>query len=379
MKSKRNNVKITHSVHKESNGFYSLNEIKKINAHYNMIIGERSNGKTFACLTEAISIFVKHGHQTAYIRRWKEDFKGKRAQQLFDGVVQNGIVDELTNGIWNTIKHISGRWYLAKIDTELNDCVVDNEPFMFGFSLSDMEHDKSTSYPKVEMIIFDEFLSRNIYLQDEFVTFMNVLSTIIRQKNSVKIYMLANTVNKYSPYFKEMGLRHIQEMTQGTIDVYTYGNSPLKVAVEYCGESIRSKKKSDVYFAFDNPSLEMITGGVWELGIYPHCPCEYKKSNIIFTYFIIFDDYTLQCEIVLVDDSLFTYIHEKTTPIKDENKDLIFSDSWSPKPNHFRNIRKSSNKIVQKIGWFFKNDKVFYQDNDIGEIVRNYLQFCLKA
>lgn len=33
-------------------------------------------------------------------------------------------------------------------------------------------------------------------------------------------------------------------------------------------------------------------------------------------------------------------------------------------------------KLEEKIVWFFKLDKVFYQDNMIGEIVRNYLMAC---
>ena len=36
--------------------------------------------------------------------------------------------------------------------------------------------------------------------------FMNVLSTIIRDRENIKIFMLGNTVNKYCPYFDEMGL-----------------------------------------------------------------------------------------------------------------------------------------------------------------------------
>ncbi|MGC5276152.1 hypothetical protein ACPXAM_23725, partial [Escherichia coli] len=86
-------------------------------------------------------------------------------------------------------------------------------------------------------------------------------------------YMLGNTVNKYCPYFAEMGLEHIPKMTQGTIDVYAYGNSDLTVAVEYCkSPDSKVKEASHKYFAFNNPKLEMITGGAWELNIYPHLP-----------------------------------------------------------------------------------------------------------
>ncbi|MFV3037454.1 phage DNA encapsidation protein, partial [Klebsiella pneumoniae] len=95
-------------------------------------------------------------------------------------------------------------------------------------------HDKSTSFPDIDLIIFDEFLTNRLYLNDEFILFMNTVSTIVRRREDVKIYMLGNTVNKYCPYFAEMGLEHIPKMTQGTIDVYAYGNSDLTVAVEYC-------------------------------------------------------------------------------------------------------------------------------------------------
>ena len=72
------------------------------------------------------------------------------------------------------------------------------------------------------------------------------------------------------------------------------------------------------------------------------------------------------------------YIHRKTTPIQDEDSDIIFSENYDPRPNHFRNIRKGTSPIHQKIAYFFKNDKVFYQDNEVGEVVRNYLQYCIK-
>ena len=58
-------------------------------------------------------------------------------------------------------------------------------------------------------ILFDEFITRSMYLPDEFVIFTNVLSTIIRDRNNVKIFMCGNTVNKYCPYYKEMGLNNV--------------------------------------------------------------------------------------------------------------------------------------------------------------------------
>lgn len=360
---------------KQDPTYYHLDNILSKNCHYNLIVGERSNGKTYACLKYGIEQYAKHGHQMAILRRFREDFTGKRGAELFAAIVQNSEVTNATGGKWTGIYYYASRWYMCRYDDGVR--TVDDTPFAYGFAITQMEHDKGTAYPMVKNIVFDEFITRSSYLPDEFIMFTNTLSTIIRQRNDVKIFMLGNTVNKYCPYFNEMGLKHIKEMTQGNIDVYKVGDSGLRIAVEYCGTSQRVKKKSDIYFSFDNPKLEMITRGVWEIDVYPHCPCKYKPKDILFTYFIDFDGELLQCEIVQSGEMPFTFIHRKTTPIKDLDKDLVFSQRWDPRPNWRRKITERF-PIVQKIFEYFKNDKVFYQDNEVGEIVRNYLVWCGK-
>lgn len=63
--------------------FYSLDGILEKDADYNIIFGERSNGKTYAALEYAIRRYISIGEQSAYIRRWREDLRGKRAESLF--------------------------------------------------------------------------------------------------------------------------------------------------------------------------------------------------------------------------------------------------------------------------------------------------------
>ena len=356
--------------------YYSLAPILSKDAQYNIIFGERSNGKTYAILDHILEDFCKHGNQGALVRRWKEDFRGKRGQQMFDALVTDGRVSQLTNGKYTTVYSYSGKWYLANPDARTGKMVSAPEPFCFGFALSDVEHDKSTSYPKVKTIFFDEFLTRQYYLPDEFVTFMNVVSTIVRQRSDVRIFMAGNTVNQYCPYFTEMGLTHIKEMDKGAIEVYKYGESKLRVAVEYADSISKKGKPSDIYFAFDNPKLTMITGGSWEMAMYPHLPYKYLPQNVLFTYFMKFNDELLQCEIIHIKNSLFTYIHRKTTPIQNEDKDIIYSLEYDPRPNHIRNMRHCSLPFNKKIGQFFADNQVFYQDNEVGEIVRNYLVQC---
>lgn len=365
--------------------FYRLDKILKADARYNIIFGERSNGKTFAVLEYGVKEYVRKGKQIAILRRWTEDFTGKRGATMFDALVSVGLISKITNGEWNSVWYFSSRWYLCRYDKETGKRECDERPFAFGFSLTSMEHDKSTSYPNITTILYDEFLTRSHYLPGEFMTFCQVVSTIVRGRKDVKIFMLGNAVNKYCPYFQEMGLKHIREMKPGDIDIYKYGeeNTPyafgkdnyLIVAVEYT-ESTKKGKQSDIYFAFDNPKLRMITRGEWEIDIYPHLPYKYKPKNVLFNFFINFDEQMLHCEIIDVNNSVFIYIHPKTSPIQDEDRDLIFTTECDPRPNWRRNILKPTDNIGRKIYTLFKSDKIFYSDNETGELLRNYLLWC---
>lgn len=358
--------------------YYTLNKINKKNATYNVIFGERSNGKTYATLKQALENYFDNGSQFAYIRRWSVDVQPKRMNNLFNAIIEDGYLEKLSGGKFTAIFYRTGRFYLCTYNDKGKPIYNEEDIIGYAFSLSENEHNKANSYPRVTNIIFDEFLTNKIYLPDEFILFMNTVSTIVRQRTNVKIYMLGNTVNKFCPYFKEMGLTNILSMKQGSIDLYTYGDSKLKVAVEYA-DSKKKFKKNNFYFAFNNPKLKMITGGAWELNIYPHAPVKWLPKNIIFTYFIDFNDNIYQCEIINKDTNVFTYIHEKTTPIKNPDKDIIYTLDYNPKINYNVNILKPLTDYQQKITWFFTHDRVYYQDNNVGDAINNYLKICRRG
>ena len=358
--------------------YYSLNKINKKNATYNVIFGERSNGKTYATLKQALENYFDNGSQFAYIRRWSVDVQPKRMNNLFNAIIEDGYLEKLSGGKFTAIFYRTGRFYLCTYNDKGKPIYNEEDIIGYAFSLSENEHNKANSYPRVTTIIFDEFLTNKIYLPDEFILFMNTVSTIVRQRTNVKIYMLGNTVNKFCPYFKEMGLTNILSMKQGTIDLYTYGESKLKVAVEYA-DSKKKFKKNNFYFAFNNPKLKMITGGAWELNIYPHAPVKWLPKNIIFTYFIDFNDNIYQCEIINKDTNVFTYIHEKTTPIKNPDKDIIYTLDYNPKINYNVNILKPLTDYQNKITWFYTHDRVYYQDNNVGDAINNYLKICKRG
>ena len=55
---------------RKENKYYSLDKILSKDCDYNLIIGERSNGKTYALLEYSIKQFYTKGEQTAHFRQF---------------------------------------------------------------------------------------------------------------------------------------------------------------------------------------------------------------------------------------------------------------------------------------------------------------------
>ena len=343
-----------------------------------LAFGKRSNGKTYGFLEKCLERTARAGRQFAYVRRFAEDIKSKRGTALFSALERDGKIKKWTDGKWTGVKYDRRAWWFTRKSGK--DTIVSDEPFCWAFALNEMEHDKSASWPKIDFIFFDEFLARKGYLPDEFVLFENLISTIVRERGDVKIFMAGNTVTRYSPYWAEMGLTNIKKQQPGTIDVYKYGETELRVAVEYCESSEGSKAKaSDVYFAFNNPKLNMITHGAWEFAMVPHAPRKWEKEDVKFSCFLDFDGELYQCDLIVLEDCTFLFWHAKTTPIYREDRDWIYSDKYDPRPNWHRNLAREKDNVTKMLYQYISTEKVYYSDNSVGDSISQYISKCLKG
>jgi hypothetical protein len=347
--------------------YYSLGRILKHKALYNVIFGQRSNGKTFSVIDLMLKHFVKTGEPSAYIRRLDSEIMPAEIFRLLTPHRDNII--KYTKGKYNTHLYKSRVFYLAYVD-EGGNVVEMSEPFLFCFALSRSSKSKGADRGHMAYTLFDEFLTRSFYLQDEFVLYCEVLATLIRDRDGTINFLVGNTVNRYCPYFSEMGLTHVDEQKQGTIDLYTYGDSGLTVAVEYCPENEVTKKVSK-YFSFDNPHLQMIHSGVWEFANYPHAPEKIPPSAIINRSFVEFDSHLLCINIVHTDD-VYLYVTPHTRDVDD--KHILFTDTPAPTPYHILDIQKSNLKICAVIWGLILARRVYYTDNTTGEIFNNWIK-----
>ena len=119
--------------------YYTLDKIDSRNAHYNIIFGERSNGKTYAVLKRIAENYLKNDKDGAIIRRWQDDFKSKRGQMMFAALADNGEIEKLSGGAWDHVDYYAGRFYMAcyQVDERgMKKSIRDDRPFCYAFALS---------------------------------------------------------------------------------------------------------------------------------------------------------------------------------------------------------------------------------------------------
>lgn len=163
------------------------NKIFSFNAFLNMIITERGIGKTYGISKFVVDDFIKHKNEFAYIRRYKSELK-KAVPNFFQALQTN---QEFPNN------ELSSKGY---------NFYCDKQNFGYAMTLSTAQDLKSSNFSNVKTIIFDEFIieegQKKFYLQNEVFVFLNLIETIARMRDNVRVFMLGNAGNLYTvPYF----------------------------------------------------------------------------------------------------------------------------------------------------------------------------------
>lgn len=345
--------------------YYSTKRIRKENATYNMIIGQRSNGKSYAVKEDSLKLAWKTKKCVfGYVRRNSEDIKGELVHDYFSDMVEDGKIAEITKGEYNDVCYWQSYIYFCK---EVDGKKVKSFPIGHAFALSTDQRYKSTHYPHMTEVIFEEFMTDALYLRNEVKRFMHLISTIGRD-HKVNVWMIGNTINRVCPYYTEWGLKNVPFMEQGQIDVYEFeeeNSEKIKIAVEYCG--VDEKKKSGMFFG---EFAKNIDGGKWETKEHPHLTNDYEKYNKI--YSVSLSHALLHFNIDLLTDgemlTLFVY------PTKDYKRHKrILQETYSENPMITRTLDKR-NKAECIIADLFKKKQICFSHNLCGEDFHNVLK-----
>lgn len=161
--------------------YLDLTKALSYNKLFTFIIGARGVGKTYASKKHCINRFIKNGEQFVYIRRTKTDLK---------------TIGQFFTDISNVFPEHS-------FEAKNRNLYIDDKLAGFAFSLTTAATLKSTPFPDVGWIIFDEFIidkGFQRYLPNEVESFLEMYSTISRLRD-VRVIFLSNAITVTNPYF----------------------------------------------------------------------------------------------------------------------------------------------------------------------------------
>ena len=202
--------------------YYDYSKILSYNAFINFLIGERGVGKTYGASKFVTSRFINKGEEFVYIRRYKSELH-KAVPEFFKALINN---EEFKD---------------HKLTTKGNKFIIDDQVAGYSFSLSTAQSLKSTNFPKVKTIIFDEFIieeGQNHYIKNEVENFLGMVESICRMKD-IRIFMLANAVTISNPYFIYFDL----SLPYNT-DIKTYKDGLILVQYMYNKEYREAKAQT---------------------------------------------------------------------------------------------------------------------------------------
>ena len=176
--------------------YYDGYQTLTYNALFNFIIGNRGSGKTFFGKRWAINDFLKNGNEFVYLRRYVKELN--KIKTFFNDVSE----------FYPNVKfEVKGRKFF------INDKYAGE-----AMPLSTSKIEKSTSFPKVNKILFDEFIiDKGVYryLTNEIDYFLEFYETIARTRE-VKVFFLANAITQTNPYFLYFGIELPYNKTRQT-------------------------------------------------------------------------------------------------------------------------------------------------------------------
>ena len=208
--------------------YYDLSKILSYNAFLNFLIGERGVGKTYSSSKFVSKQFIKKGYEFVYIRRYKTELS-ESIPQFYKSLIKNIEKEPELKG--------------HNLYTKGNKFYIDDKVAGYGMTLTKAQDFKSSNFPKVKYIIFDEFIiesGQKHYLKNEVENFLGLVETIARM-NDVTIFMLGNAVTITNPYFLYFDIN-----SPYNNDIATYKNG--LILVQYMKNEIYREAKKQSKF-----------------------------------------------------------------------------------------------------------------------------------
>ena len=333
--------------------YYDISEMLKTNAEYMMLLGQRSNGKSYQVKKTVLEDFYFNETKFIYLRRWKADIKQKEVSTYFDDIP----IAKYTNREYNSVRAMNGFIYLCKIEDGL---IVEKREMGRYCALNEYERYKSQVFMNYKNIVYEEFITDSIYLNDEPKLLQQFVSTVARL-DKIRVFLIGNTLTRVCPYFHEWCLENVLKQKQGTIEIYKYhmeDNVEVKIAVEYCANT---NNKNTMFFG---QAAKQIVTGEWDVKEVPKLPRQLYEYEKIYEVMVVYQAFKFVLELLIEpkEGGVIIFVYPYTSNRKIQR---IITDEFSDKPyiSSKLDIDKKPELLMLKA---LRMDKVCYSDNLTG-------------
>lgn len=320
-------------------------------ADYMLVFGQNCAGKSYQGKEECFAR-IKAGETFFFLRRWISDINQNIATDYF----RDMPVEKLTGGEWEGIEARSGNYYLTRInekgEKEHSDVVG-----YYG-ALSEWQRYKSRVYVNCTFILFEEYITDGIYLDDEPEKMFRIRTTIFRDHGG-RVLMLGNSISRIVPYHIQWNLAGITKQKQGTIELYHMidaddSNKEVLIAVEFGGHL---KGTGSGFFG---DTAKTIVSGEWDVKNFPRLPKDHIDYEKVYELILQYQTFEFILELLVDPDegSKILFIYPKT---KERKIQRIITDRFSTDIMHTRYFKdNTAERYMQEC---LASDRVCYSDN----------------
>lgn len=326
------------------NTYFDANFILEKNAIFNIVLSDRSDGKTFNCKSRALENYEKDKSVSIYMRRYKSEITPKLYESFFDEVLNIEKYSRFKS--WE-FKGSKNGIQVRKNKYDKWDWIV----YLVPLTMTGKLKSQMSEIHRIKEIDFDEYMPLDgKFIKDEITLILEFWKSIDRDREMVQMLILGNKISPFNPLFDyfDINLRiendKVRLYKNGSLAVQIYSNKEHRLARQ------KGKFRSLVS---DTPYEDYDCGGILNAlnlqirsrdGLDYMCSFKTERGSGSIWYgngIMVISEYTREDGYVLVD---------KIYGLKRQEYLCTFGN--------FGKILKHEYKIG---GMFFETDKAYYK------------------
>lgn len=301
--------------------------------------------------------------------------KASYYETLFNTIVafnKGQYIKKLTNGEYNSVKYHWKNFYYCKTG---DNGKIEKAEEAFCVSLAADECYNLCSFyeaPMGDWIVLDECFNES-NRPEEFVHFIHLHKTIVRDRMSDKIILLGNNLDINNIWYRQLMIHNeVRKMHKGQSKIVKTSEG-MPIYVQFMENRTPEKRKifNRSHYGFNNPQLNAITGnGNWNVRMYPQtCTLKDREQIARGIYFSYHGDLFMEGAFISTSSGCYLEIHP-TIESSAKDGDVCFTLNFPQEDNE---VYFGYDKLSKKILNIITNKRIVFSDNETGDLFQKFI------